>query len=55
MDLGAFATLQKVALSFVVTHLSAHMEQLSSHWSDFHEIWFLSIFENSCLIKIWQD
>ena len=21
-----------------------HMEQLSSHWMDFHEIWYLSIF-----------
>jgi hypothetical protein len=24
--------------------LSARMEQLASHWADFHEIWYLSIF-----------
>ena len=35
------------------------MEQLGSHWTDFRDIWYLSIFrklcrENSCLIKIWQ-
>jgi hypothetical protein len=23
------------------------MDQLSSHWTDFHEIWYLSIFRNS--------
>ena len=22
------------------------MEQLGSHWTDFHEIWFLRIFKN---------
>ena len=24
--------------------LSFHMEQLGTHWTDFHEIWYLSIF-----------
>jgi len=24
--------------------LSVRMEQLSSHWTDFHEIWYLRIF-----------
>jgi hypothetical protein len=24
--------------------LSIHMEQLSSHWTDFDEIWYLNIF-----------
>ena len=38
MVLGAFATLQKVTLSFVVKHLCARMEQLRSHWLNFHEI-----------------
>jgi hypothetical protein len=29
------------------------MEQLGSHWTDFHEIWFLSIFRNSVqIIKV---
>jgi len=23
------------------------MEQLGSHWTDFHEIWYLSIVQNS--------
>ena len=26
---------------------SVHMEQLGSHWTDFHEIWYLSIFRKS--------
>jgi len=26
---------------------SVHMEQLSSHWTDFPEIWYLSIFQNT--------
>ena len=26
---------------------SVHMEQLGSHWTDFHEIWYLSIFRTS--------
>jgi hypothetical protein len=25
--------------------LSVRMEQLGSHWRDFHEIWYLSIFQ----------
>jgi hypothetical protein len=36
------------------------MEQLGSHWTDFHEIWYVGIFsnicpENSSLIKIGQE
>jgi hypothetical protein len=27
--------------------LPARMEQLGSHWTDFHEIWYLSIFRKS--------
>jgi len=27
--------------------LSVRMEQLDSHWADFHEIWYLSIFGKS--------
>ena len=26
---------------------SVHMEQLGSHWKDFHEIWYLSIFQKT--------
>ena len=39
---------------------SVRMEQLGSHWTDFHKIRHLSIFsknsrENSSFIKIWQE
>jgi hypothetical protein len=37
--LGAFAKLRKVAISFVTpVCLYVRMEQLGSHWMDFHEI-----------------
>jgi hypothetical protein len=39
--LGAFAELEKVTVSFVV---SVRMEQLDSHWTDFDEILYLRIF-----------
>jgi hypothetical protein len=32
-------------------HLSIRMEQLGSHWTDFHEIWYLSILRK-CVEKI---
>jgi hypothetical protein len=37
---GAFAGLRKDTLSFI---MHVRMEQLVSHWTDFHEIWYLSI------------
>ena len=44
--LGAFAKLWKATISFVMTVcLSVCMDQLGSHWTDFHEIWYL-FFEN---------
>jgi hypothetical protein len=38
--------------------LFVHMEQFSSYWTDFSEIWYLSIFlkichEDSSFFKIW--
>jgi len=37
--LGVFAKFRKVTISFVVSVCpSVRMEQLSSHWADFHEI-----------------
>jgi len=37
--LGAIAKLRKVTISFAKSvRLSVHMEQLGSHWTDFHEI-----------------
>ena len=34
--LGTFTKLWKATVSFV---MSVHMEQLSFHWTDFHDIW----------------
>jgi hypothetical protein len=38
--------------------LSVHMEQFGPHCTDFHEIWYLSIFrksrESSSFIKMWK-
>jgi hypothetical protein len=42
--LGAFAKLRNVTISFV---MSGRMEQLSSHWTDFHESYYLRIFQKS--------
>jgi len=42
--LGVFTKLQKVTINF--SCLSVHMEQLSSHWKEFNEIWS-SIFRKS--------
>jgi hypothetical protein len=37
--LGAFAKLRKATISFVLSvRPSVRMEQLGSHWTDFHEI-----------------
>ena len=37
--LGAIAKFRKATISFVMSvRLSVHMEQLGSHWMDFHEI-----------------
>jgi hypothetical protein len=30
---------------WLFAHLSARMEQLGSHWTDFYEIWYLRIFK----------
>jgi len=41
---GAFAKLRNATISFVMSvRLSVRMEQLGSHWTDFHEIWNLSV------------
>ena len=50
--LDAFAKLRKATVTFVVAvPLSlcppVRMEQLGSHWTDFHEIWYMSIFRKS--------
>jgi len=58
--LGTFVESQKAATSFVVPICpSVRMEQVGSHRTDFHEIWYTSIFffrkicgQNSNFIKI---
>ena len=46
--LGAFAKLHKATISFVMSVCSSvRIEQLGSHWTDFHEIWYMSIFRKS--------
>jgi len=47
--LGDFTKLRKVTISFVLSFRlsvppSVHMKQLGSHRTDFHEIWYSSIF-----------
>jgi hypothetical protein len=40
--------LQKATISFIVhIRFSVRVEQLCSHWKDFHEIFYLSIFRKS--------
>jgi hypothetical protein len=46
--LGAFAKFRKATISFIMSvRPSAHMEQLGSHWTDFHEILYLRNFRIS--------
>jgi len=47
--LGAFVKLRKTTIRFVMSVrpsvcLSVQMGKLGSHWTDFHEIWYFSIF-----------
>jgi len=61
MFLGAFEKLRKATNTFVMSvRLSVCVEQLGFYGTDFHEIWYLSIFrkfieKNSMFIKIWQE
>jgi hypothetical protein len=58
--LGAFAKLRKATISFVVSvSPSVCTEQFGCHWTDYHEIWYLSIVwkyvdNNSNFVKIWE-
>ena len=42
--LGAFAKLRKATVNFV---MSVRMEELGCHWTNFHEIRYLSVFRRS--------
>jgi hypothetical protein len=46
---GAYAKFRRATISFAMSvspsaHMSVRMEQLDSHWTDFHEIPYLNIF-----------
>jgi len=44
---GVFTKLLKATISFITSVCpSVRMEQLGSHWTDFHEIWHSTIFGN---------
>jgi len=48
--LGVFAKLRRATICFVMSdHLSVRvsMERPGSHWTDFHEIWYLRIFRKA--------
>jgi len=48
MLLGVFVKFRNTTISYVRSFCpSVRMEQLGSHWTDFHEIWYLSTFEKS--------
>ena len=48
MCLGAFTKLRKETISFVMSvRRAVRMEQLGSNWTDFHVIWYLSIFRKT--------
>jgi len=52
--LGTFRRVRKISKKLLLASLrlyvypSCRMEQLGSDWMDFHEIWYLDIFRNSC-------
>ena len=43
---GLFGKIAKKRL-FASPCLSVRMEQLSSHWTNFHEIWYVGAFQNT--------
>jgi hypothetical protein len=53
--LGTFAKLQKATISFVLSvRPSIRVEQLCPYSMDFHEIWYLRIFQKSVgKIQVW--
>jgi hypothetical protein len=61
--LDAFVKLQKSDYKLhhvcLPVRLSLRMEQLVSNWTDFHEMWYLSVFqkcrEDASIFEIWQE
>jgi len=51
--LGAFAKLREATVIFVMSVFSSVCtEQLGFHWTDFHEIWYMTVFRKSVEKKI---
>ena len=47
-DLGFFSNLRKATINVVMSvRPSARLRQLGSQWTDFNEVWYLSIFRKS--------
>jgi len=44
---GAFTKLRKATISFVMSVRPSVRMELGSHWTDFHKIWYLSIFRKT--------
>jgi hypothetical protein len=44
--LGSFAKLWRPTISFIMSVLLSVHTKLGSHWTDFHEIWYLGFFQN---------
>jgi hypothetical protein len=42
-----FSWVRKITKSDYSFIMSVRTEQLGSHWTDFHEVWYLSIFRKS--------
>jgi hypothetical protein len=53
--LGAFVNLRKATISFIMSvRPSVRVEQLGSHWTDFHEIRYLNTFRKSVVKKFFS-
>jgi len=54
--LGVFAELRKAIIKLHRVCLSVRMEQLGSHWMEFHHIWYMNIFRKSIeKIPVWLN
>jgi hypothetical protein len=57
--LGMFTKLKRATISFIISICPpVCMEQLGTQWTDYHEIWYISIFKKSVLkiqVKLKSD
>ena len=50
ISLGAFAKLQKATVCLILSACLSVGPPIRSHWTDFHEIWYLSTFRKKCTL-----